>query len=178
MRHMLIVLVICLAAIVVGAALYFYGPSQLRETQVLTGTEASALGADQAASVSFTVLAEGTNASGVSERKNYAVYSEEDFTRLWTMAYGTDTSAMPSIDFDTQYVIGVFAGEKPTGGHTIEVASITDASSIRTVSMALTRPGEDCMTSEALTSPFQLIAVPVSDRELARTETEIVASCQ
>lgn len=175
---MLIVLGICLAAILVGAGLYFYGPSELREAQVLEGTEASALGADQAVPVSFTVLAEGTNASGVSERKNYAVYTEEDFARLWAMAYGTDGQAMPSIDFDSQYVIGVFAGQKPTGGHTIEVASITDASSIRTVSMALTRPGEGCMTLQALTSPFQLIAVPVSDRELARTETEVEASCQ
>lgn len=178
MRHMLIVLVICLAAILVGAGLYFYGPSELRETPVLEGTEASALGADQAIPVSFAVLAEGTNASGVSERKNYAVYTKEDFARLWTMAYRDDTSAMPSIDFDSQYVIGVFAGEKLSGGHTIEVASITDASSIRTVSMTLTRPGEGCVVSEALTSPFQLIAVPVSDRELARTETEVVAACQ
>ncbi len=175
---MLIVLGICLAAIVVGAGLYFYGPSELRETPALNGTEASALGADQAVPVSFTVLAEGTNASGVSERKNYAVYTQEDFVRLWTMAYGTDGEAMPAIDFDSQYVIGVFAGEKPSGGHTIDVASITDASSIRTVSMALTRPGEGCMVSQALTSPFQLIMVPVSDRELARTETEVVAACQ
>ena len=175
---MLIVLGICLAAIVVGAGLYFYGPSELRETPALNGTEASVLGADQAAPISFTVLAEGTNASGVSERKNYAVYTEEDFARLWTMAYGTDTSAMPSIDFDSQYVIGVFAGEKSSGGYTIEVASITDASSIRTVSIALTRPGEDCTVSQALTSPFQLVSVPVSDRELARTEVEVEASCQ
>lgn len=178
MRHMLIVLGICLAAILVGAGLYFYGPSELRETQELEGTEASALGADQATPVSFTVLAEGTNASNVSERKNYAVYTQEDFRRLWTMAYGTDTSTMPSIDFDTQYVIGVFAGEKATGGHAIEVAGITDASSIRTVSIALTRPGDGCVVSQALTSPFQLIAVPVSDRELARIETEVEASCQ
>lgn len=178
MRHMLIVLGISLAAIVVGAGLYFYGPSELRETPVLNGTEASALSADQAVPVSFAVLAEGTNASSVSERKNFAVYTEEDFARLWAMAYGTDGGTMPSIDFDTQYVIGVFAGEKSSGGHTIEVASVTDASSIRTVSMALTRPGEGCMVSQALTSPFQLISVPVSDRELARTETEVVTVCQ
>lgn len=178
MRHMLIVLGICLAAIVVGAGLYFYGPSELRETPALNGTEASALSADQATLVSFSVLAEGTNASNVSERKNYAVYTEEDFARLWAMAYGTDTSGMPSVDFDTQYVIGVFAGQKSSGGHTIEVASVTDADSIRTISMALTRPGEGCVVSQALTSPFQLIAVPVSDRELARTETEVVAACQ
>ena len=178
MRHMLIVLGISLAAIVVGAGLYFYGPSELRETPVLNGTEASVLSADQAVAVSFAVLAEGTNASSVSERKNFAAYTEEDFARLWAMAYGTGGETMPSIDFDTQYVIGVFAGEKSSGGHSIKVASVTDASSIRTVSMALMRPGEGCVVSQALTNPFQLIAVPVSDRELARTETEFTVACQ
>jgi len=177
MRHMLIVLGICLAAIVVGAGLYFYGPSEMRETPVLEGTEASALGSDQAESVSFTVLAEGTNASGVSERKNFAVYSEEDFVRLWAMT-GASASEMPAVDFESQYVIGVFAGEKASGGHTIEVTSVTDASSLRTVAIELTRPGTGCVVSQALTRPYQLIAVPVSDRSLARTENETEASCQ
>jgi len=177
MRHMLIVLGICLAAIMVGAGLYFYGPSELRETPSL-GNEASAIGADQATLIPFTVLSEGTNAAGVAERKNFAVYSQEDFERLWTMTFGPDTSAMPSVNFDSYYVIGVFAGEKASGGHTIDVASVTDANSLRTVAISLTRPGEGCVVTQALTRPFQLIMVPVSDRELARTETEVVADCQ
>jgi len=174
---MLIVLGICLAAIGVGAGLYFYGPSEMRETPVLDNSEASALGADQEASVSFTVLAEGTNASGVSERKNFAVYTDEDFVRLWAMT-GASASEMPAVNFEEQYVIGVFAGEKLSGGHGIEVTSVTDASSLRTVAIALTRPGADCVVTEALTRPYQLIAVPVSDRSLARTESATEVSCQ
>lgn len=176
---MLMVLGMSTAAILVGAGLYVYGPSELRETPVLEGSQASAIGSDQALEdVSFAVLAEGENASGVSERKNYAVYTEEDFVRLWTMAYGDDAPALPSVDFERMYVIGVFAGEKPSGGHDISVSRVSDAGATRTVAITHTAPGAGCMTSQALTSPFELVTVPVSDASLARTEETVTSPCQ
>ena len=175
---MLIVLGMSTAAILVGAGLYVYGPSELREAPVLEGSQASAIGADQALEdVSFAVLAEGTNAA-VSERKNYAVYTEADFARLWTMTYGENAPALPSVDFTRMYVIGVFAGEKPSGGHDISVARVSDAGDTRTVAVTLTAPGAGCMTTQALTSPFELITVPVSSAALARTEETVTTPCQ
>lgn len=179
MRHMLIVLGMSTAAILVGAGLYVYGPAELRESPVLEGTEASATGVDQVLEdVSFTVLSEGTSAASVSERKNYAVYTEEDFARLWNMAYGSDAAALPSVDFERMYVIGVFAGEKPSGGHGIEVSRVTDAGDTRTIAVTLTAPGAGCMTTQALTSPFQFVTVPVSNANLARTEETATVPCQ
>lgn len=178
MRHMLMVLGMSTAAILVGAALYVYGPSELRETPALEGNEASAIGAGQVLEdVSFSVLAEGMNAT-VTERKNYAVYSEADFARLWGMAYGETAPAVPEVDFDTHYVIGVFAGQKPSGGHGIKVSRVTDDGDTRTVAVTLTAPGAGCMTSQALTAPFELILVPVSSAELARTEETVTTPCQ
>ena len=175
---MLIVLGMSTAAILVGAGLYVYGPSELRETSVLEGSQASALGADQALEdASFSVLAEGSSAT-VSERKNYAVYTDADFARLWSMAYGDDAPALPSVDFERMYVIGVFAGEKPSGGHDISVSRVSDAGDTRTVAVTVTAPEAGCMTTEALTSPFELILVPVSDANLARTEEAVTTPCQ
>lgn len=179
MRHMLIVLGMCTAAILVGAGLYVYGPSELRETPTLEGSQASAIDADQTLEdVSFTVLAAEATAASVSERKNYAVYTEADFTRLWGMAYGDDAPALPDVDFERSYVIGVFAGQKPSGGHGITVSRVSDTSDTRTVAITLTAPGEGCMTTQALTSPFELILVPVSDASLARTEETVTTPCQ
>ena len=168
---MLIVLVIVLGAILVGAGLYFYGPEEIRDAQV--GPSASVASAQ----IPFQVIAEGESAAEVRERKNYAVYSEEDLEELWRMAYG-DTSTLPRVDFTQNYVIAVFAGEKASGGHDIEVADIEDTESKRKVSIALTRPGAGCMTTQALTRPFQIVVVPASDLELAREEAEIEVACQ
>jgi len=175
---MIIVLGMSTAAILVGAALYVYGPSELRETPQLEGNEASAMGAGVVLEdVSYSVLAEGTNAS-VTERKNYAVYTETDFARLWSMSYGDGAPALPDVDFDTHYVIGVFAGQKSSGGHAISVSRVTDASDVRTVAVTLTAPEEGCMVTQALTSPFELVVVPVSELKLARTEETVTAPCQ
>ena len=93
------------------------------------------------------------------------------------MAYG-DTSTLPRVDFTQNYVIAVFAGEKASGGHDIEVADIEDTESKRKVSIALTRPGAGCIATQALTRPFQIVVVPASDLELAREEAEIEVACQ
>ena len=178
MRHMLIVLGIIVAAILVGAGLYFYGPEELRETPTLEGNEASALSAEAAEDISFTVIAEGATAANVTARKNYAVFDEGEFERLWTMAYGENAPDMPAVDFDEQYVIAVFAGEKSTGGHAIKVEAITDENAVRNVAITLETPSSDCLVTDALTSPFQIIVVPFSDRELIRTDSEVEGTCR
>lgn len=176
MRNMLIILAVIVAAILVGAGLYFYGPDTLRQTP--GAGEATAIGADPSVDVPFTVLAQGED-SQVGERKNYAAYTEEDFARLWTLAYGEEGApAMPAVDFEQEYVIGVFAGQKPSGGHDITVERVTDGNTLRTVAIRLVRPGAGCLTTQALTSPFEIIAVPLSDRELARIDKDVEGSCQ
>lgn len=173
MRYSLIVLGICLAAIVVGGAFYMYGPDVLRENP-LKETGAGALGADLAEEVSFSVLVEGQD-SQITERKNFAAYSREDFEELWTRAFGENAPALPSVNFDESYVIGVFAGQKPSGGHSIAVTRVVDENTVRTVAITLTRPGTGCLTSQALTSPYQFVVVPFSDRPLAKTDQELEA---
>jgi len=177
MRHMFIVLGVATAFILTGATLYYYGPSELREGQQVVNVEASALGADASEVIPFEVIVEGMNAVEVSSRKNYAVYDEQEFARLWRMAMG-DESEMPKVDFERDYVIGVFAGEKMSGGYGIKVANVTDNTAVRTVAMTLSKPGTGCVATQALTSPFQIISVPFSDREHARSDTEVEAACQ
>ncbi len=174
---MLIVLGAAVASIAVGTGLYYFGPEEFRTVPASQTSEASALSADATTNVPFSVIAEGANAANVSARKNYAVYDQEEFARLWAMAYGEDGPAMPAVDFDKDYVIGVFAGEKATGGYDIAVDKVTDENGVRAISIVLTTPGSACMTTQALTSPFELVTVPFSSRELTRTETQVEGAC-
>lgn len=177
MRYMLMILGTAVAAIAIGTGLYYFGPEELREVPA-SGSEASALGTSQGTDVPFTVLAEGTDAANVPARKNYAVYDADELARLWTMAYGASGPAVPSVDFDTHYVIAVFAGEKPTGGYSIKVEDVSDQAALRYVSILLTTPGAACTTTQAITSPFQIVTVPFSDRELARVEKQTEGPCR
>lgn len=180
MRDLLIVLGMCVAAISLGIFLYLHGPEEFREVPapVESETSAAAIGSDESAIVPFTVIAEGSNAANAPVRKNYAAYSSEDFAQLWAMAYGEGASPIPAVDFSDSYVIGIFLGEKPTGGYAIRVDEVADTGSLRNVSLVLTSPGEGCLSSQALTRPFQIITVPLSDRSHTRTEAEELGACR
>ena len=174
---MLIVLGAAVASIAVGTGLYYFGPDEFRKVPASETSEASVLSADQPAAVPFTVIAEGADAANVSARKNYAVYDKDEFARLWAMAYGEDGPAMPAIDFEKEYVIGVFAGEKSSGGYDIGVDKVTDENAVRSVAITLTVPGSACVVTQALTSPFQLVTVPFSARELSKVDTQVEGAC-
>lgn len=178
MRHILIVLFMCVAAIAIGTVLYVFGPKELQESAALDASGAAALSSGPLEDISFAVLAEGQNAARVTERKNYAVYDEAEYARLWQMAYGDDAPPMPEVDFAREYVIGVFAGVKPSGGYDISITQVADSSTERTVAIALSSPGEGCMTSQVFTSPFELVRVPAADLEIVKEETQRSTACR
>lgn len=183
MRDILIVLGMCVAAIGVGVLFYVYGPAEIREMPSTTPTEnqgqASASGAAAVAEdVTVTVIDAGTNAGAASERKNIAAYDKDGLARLWSMAHATDGTPLPTVDFSKSYVIGVFAGTKPSGGYSIEVSRVSDSGDTRAVAITLTKPGSDCITSQAITSPYQIVTVPLSNASLSRTENTVETSCQ
>jgi hypothetical protein len=126
--------------------------------------------------VSFRVLESGEHAARVSARKNYAAYTPEALMQIWAMAHGKGAPP-PDIDFSKEFVIAVFAGQQPTGGHSIVVAAVIDALDTRIVDVKLVKPGAGCMVTEALTTPYQIVAVPISDAPLMHKDLEEVSPC-
>lgn len=181
MRDVLIIATMCVAALAIGAWLYFYGPTEFRNVPPPQGEQHAANASsdsNDAVDVPFSVIESGNNAANVSTRKNYAARDTDAFAKLWTLTYGKNAPPLPSIDFDTEYVIGVFAGEQSTGGYAIAVSSVTDhGTASRTVSVTVTKPGTDCVNTQALTSPYQIIRVPVSIASLTREDRTVEKSC-
>lgn len=129
----------------------------------------------QSQRVDFRVLETGVQTSGVSERKNYAAYSQEGLEKMWKMLGRKD---LPKIDFSKEYVIGVFAGQKSTGGHTIAVSSVTDMEQVRTVAVVLTSPDTNCVVAQSITNPYQILVVPLSYAQLAHTDSKTLTQCE
>ncbi|MBP7741251.1 MAG: protease complex subunit PrcB family protein [Candidatus Pacebacteria bacterium] len=184
MRDLLIIMGMCVVAIVIGAWLYLYGPSssvveqpgQMQESDTLSTQQASA-GASrpQATKVTFSVIGHGSSAQEVTARKNYAVYTEDEFAKVWKMTGSTEE--MPVIDFTKAYVIAVFAGTKPTGGYAISVEGVSDVGDVRSVSILSEKPGVGCITTQAITSPYQIIRVPFSGATISRVDVEKEVPC-
>ena len=121
----------------------------------------------------FAEIAIGAQ-STVAERVNYLITTSGQLEELWKMIDAS--GAPPAIDFEKDAVIAVFAGQKPTAGYAIAVSRIED-DSLRTVVVALTEPGEGCMSAQVLTAPYQIAVVPAALLPLAHKDISVTAAC-
>lgn len=165
MKDALLVSALVVLALAVGAGAYWYNAA--------VTTPAQQAPASQLAPVSFTTLAEGTQSKEM-RRANYRITSSAELTRLWRMI-STDTS-IPAIDFEKNEVIAVFAGQEPTLGYSIAISKIEDGS-VRNVAISISKPGASCLAGQAITSPYQIIAVPKTSLPYAHTDTVSTMSC-
>jgi hypothetical protein len=165
MRDLLIILGVIVAAIAVGAVLFFFGPPAFHTLPNSSGN------------VSFTLLKEGTNALSMSDRANYEIQNQEQLKELWGYVQGNPDS-VPSIDFTKQEVLAVFDGTHSTGGYHIDISKITEANGTRTVQVVRTAPGANCTSNQGLTGPYQVVIVPASTLPLTHVDTSVTQDCK
>ena len=173
-RDAYVVLGACLVAILAGAALYFFGPHVSRDLPFPARSESATTAETE---VPFAVLERGDHAAEVATRKNYAAYDEEGLKKLWDMAHGGEGNGPPAVDFEKNFVIGAFLGQEPTDGYGIRTVRIMDRGDTRSISFLLTKPASGCVTSQAITRPYELIVVPQSVNELAHEDETRTAPC-
>ena len=166
---------VAVIAILIGSGLYYLEDKQ---SASVTASPSPVIPAPQKHTVSFRIIETGGNAAKVTSAKNYAAYTQAGLIRLWGLAHDTDGTTPPAVDFAKEYVVGVFAGQKPTGGYSVAVTGITDDGATRTIAVTFTKPGQGCITNQMVTSPYQIIAIPVSDAALAHADTENSVPCK
>ena len=125
--------------------------------------------------VPFSQITQGTQ-SKVTERVNYLVTSSVGLKELWKLIDAPGTP--PSIDFSTQAVAAVFAGERSSGGYNIAVSKVVDANTARTVYVMLSNPGVGCATTQALIAPYEVIVLPVTALPLTHKDESVTKDCQ
>ena len=120
---------------------------------------------------SWKVIARGAM-SAYKDPAPYALLatSERSFEQyVWPLARGNrlPRPAPPEIDFDRQSVAAFFWGLKHSGGYSIDVAGVDLNGDVLEVRLVLKRPAPGMIVTQALTSPYVLIAVEGKPR-LAR----------
>ncbi len=161
-RDAIIIGVACLIAILLGGWLFLSNPSEKP-----TGGE-----------VEITVLAEGQNSGSITTQKNFRIQNAEKLAELWRLVYGESDDLIPAVNFERNEVLAVFDGTHSSGGYSIEVSSVVDENGIaRRVAVTRRTPGESCVTTQAITSPFQIVVLPISSLPIVRTDASIIVSC-
>jgi len=103
--------------------------------------------------------------SGVTEFREIVVRSEEGWRILWKehMAHRVPPPPVPPVDFASTQVVGVFLGQRPSGGYAVEILSMDGEGSEQRVTYRETRPPANTMQITVLTQPFHLRVTPRRD---------------
>ena len=114
--------------------------------------------------VALTTLAQGTS-SGIRATTRSVIRDQKSWEALWRAHASNVTPAppVPSIDFASQMVLAVLMGEQLTGGYGVAVteARAGTANTPLTVLVRETRPPKDAPVTQALTSPFHFVSIPL-----------------
>jgi hypothetical protein len=114
--------------------------------------------------------------SGLDTRERLVIRDPAAFTTLWSRAAGRDP--LPEVNFGRELVIAVAAGQQPTGGYSISVGRAALRDGLLTVEVVETNPSPDCMTTQALTQPVDVVALPAEGVEKWRfMERQEVGGC-
>lgn len=103
----------------------------------------------------------GTGNDGPPTAGEIVASSAEEWQEKWTASGSTAPAPdVSEVDFDREVVVGVFAGEKPSGGWSIdENVEVKVQGRFGAVNYTVVGPGEGCMSSQALTFPYLVAAV-------------------
>ena len=94
---------------------------------------------------------------------------EGEFASFWADLHvdQSTTPELPAIDFESQVVVAVVLGERPTGGYDVGVDAVTaNEDGAMRVEYTETVPGDACGVTQALTSPYILVSVDVEEQSV------------
>lgn len=167
MRDTFIIIGLAIVAVGIGSFLFLRGTSSNVSFSATATSNASVV------TVPFAKVAHG-NTSTVTRRVNYLISSPDGLNKLWEMVAATGTP--PTVDFNKEAIIAVFAGQQPTTGYAIEVSKVLDSSS-RLVFITIAKPDNSCITGQSLTAPYEIVAVPATSLPLTHEDVSVTATC-
>jgi hypothetical protein len=101
--------------------------------------------------------------SGIRDRKLVVVRTPAEWKALWRAHRSQGTQPVPAIDFQTEMVVAVFAGEKSTGGYRVEIVCVEANQQVR-VLYREAQPPPDAIRIQVLTQPYHIMKLQRVDR--------------
>ena len=80
--------------------------------------------------------------------------------------------AAPEVDFSSQMLVGVFSGEKPTGGYGIAIQRILESPKTVIVEYLEKSPAPDAIVTMAVTYPCHIVSLSRSEKNVVFKKVE------
>jgi PrcB C-terminal len=99
--------------------------------------------------------------SGIRGPLQTVIRNQDEWKALWKRHSSTDTNPSPApiVDFNREMVVGIFLGEKRTGGYEVEIVRTEQRDSLLYFYYREKSPPPGAMVTQALTQPFHLVKI-------------------
>lgn len=128
--------------------------------------------------IPFEVILSGSYAS-VSVPKQVAVTNNDDYQKLMAEVYANldQMPKIPDVDFTKYEVAAVFMGTKNTGGYTVNFDKLIKRNDAVTCAVFETSPGKNCINTEVLSQPYEIIKFPKADKKIKFLLKQRIKDC-
>ncbi len=139
-------------------------PAVEAEERAATGTPAPAV----------RVLAAGQQ-SAVRVPVARTVTNRMIFLDVWAAIHANQSPppTPPEVDFERETVVVLVLGERRTGGYGVAVRQVTERRDTVTLTVGVISPVPDAMVTMALTSPYQIVSVPIVGKTFVFTGDDV-----
>ncbi|MFC6591105.1 protease complex subunit PrcB family protein [Deinococcus lacus] len=116
--------------------------------------------------MTLTTLARGTNASTEGATVLVAT-TQAELDRIYRLAYGNQSPKPTAPRLSSgETAVGLFMGRRSTGGYSVEAVSASVSGSTLRLTVQEKSPGKDMLTTQALTSPWSIVKVAGTFRDV------------
>ena len=118
--------------------------------------------------------------SGLAQPAREVVRDGAAWSALWArMTQGhAPAPPAPAVDFGREMLLVAALGERGTGGYAVTIESVSDTGGELVARVAEQRPGPRCGTTQAVTAPADVVAIPRSAHAVRWTVREVVTDCR
>ena len=100
------------------------------------------------------------SASGITAPARLVIRDDSSYARFWA---SLGAGQRPAVDFSRDIVIAAASGQRATGGNAIAVERVTRTGDGLAVEVVETTPGPNCVATQALTQPVDVVVVAAAD---------------
>ena len=113
--------------------------------------------------------------TGIERPERLVFRDERSLAEFWSRL---GTGEPPKIDFDRELVVAAASGQQATGGHSITIGRAVLRDGVLVVEVVESSPGPDCMATQALSQPVDVVAIPAEGVKSWRfVERDEVGGC-
>jgi len=110
--------------------------------------------------------------SQVTGAETRVARDDAELAALWAAHGGA--GAPPSVDFQTEIVVALFMGSQPTGGYGISIERLEQRGAALDLSVLRSSPAPGAIVTQALTAPFQFVAVERKTTQQLRVDGKVI----